>query len=399
MKKIILVIIASILLSSCVSEQTKEAADTTVPTLYYGTTERTKAALPEPEIEKSDLLPPEAPEINFTGLTDIGKTPKQGNIASNLGHFAFSGLVCPDEERNCTYISAVGYDNLLHKFVDGKDEGVIFDKTAWAVNVWNGMIYCLADSDNPVLEFELGGFMNTDNGGDIYRINPDTGEITLILDSNAVDLYIADGVLYYTKRSWGKPHLANFETFTCSPNGENTQSMGTAVIGFCGKYLAVYDDECNYYAQFLNPETGERIPFTDEYGIRCFSVLGDKAYYCNGSIFELDLITGAEREIGPPQDFCNGYAVMGDDIYCGWIATFIVNPEFSREQIAKLWTHYESDLKRLENNRISAGYYEPYYTDGEHIYVVKQHPESGTFMLIELKYDYKNMTNVEVPIL
>lgn len=396
MKKLSLLMIVSMLLSGCSSAQTEEPAGTTATTLYYGTTQRTRATLPEPVTEESDLLSPEAPEISFTGLTDMGETPRQGNIPSNLGHFDFSGLVCPDEERDCTYISAVGYDNLLHKFVDGKDQGVIFDKTAWAVNVWGGMIYCLADSDHPMLEFKLGGFMNTDNGGDIYRIDPDTGESELILDSNAVDLYIADGVLYYTRRSWG---IADFETFTCSLNGENPESLGTSVVGFCGKYLAVYDDECDYYAQLLDPETGERIAFTDEYGIRCFSVCGDKAYYCNGDIFELDLISGEERSIDPPQDFCNGYAVIGEDIYCGWIATYAVNPEFSREQGSKLWTHYESDLKRLQNNRISAGYYEPYYTDGERIYVMKQHPESGLFMLIELKFDYENKTSTEVPIL
>lgn len=399
MKKILLLITAAMLLSGCSGVQTAESVGTAATTLYYGSAEKTKATLPEPETEESDLLPPEAPEISFTGLTEMGETPKQGNIPSNLGYFAFSGLVCPDEERNCTYISAVGYDNLLHKFVDGKDEGVIFDRTAWAVNVWDGMIYCLSDSDNPVPEIEMGGFMNTDNDGDIYRINPDTGEAVLLLDSNATDLYIADGLLYYTKRSWGKPLLADFETFTCSLNGENPESLGTAVIGFCGKYLAVYDDECDYYAQLLDPETGGRIPFTDEYGIRCFSVSGNKAYYCNGDIFELNLATGEERSISPPQDFCNGYTVMGDDIYCGWIATYIVNPEFSREQGSKLWIHYESDLKRLQNDMISAGYYEPYYTDGERVYVMKQHLESGLFMLIELRYDSEAMTNREVPIL
>ncbi|MBQ8614298.1 MAG: DUF5050 domain-containing protein [Ruminiclostridium sp.] len=399
MKKLLFVLALLMLLSGCSSVQREEPAETTATTLYYGTTKRTKATLPEPATEESDLLPPEAPEINFTGLTDMGAIQKQGNIPSNLGAFAFSGLVCPDEERSCTYISAIGYDNLLHKFVDGKDEGVIFDKTVWAVNVWDGMIYCLADSDEPVPEIKMGGFMNTDNGGDIYRINPDTKETEFILDSNAVDLYIADGVLYYTKRSWGKPRLADFETFTCSLSGENSESLGTAVIGFCGKYLAVYDDECDYYGQFLDTETGERIPFTDEYGVRCFSVSGDKAYYCNGDIFELNLITGEERNIEPPQEFCNGYAVMGDDIYCGWVATYIVSPEFSREQGAKLWTHYESDLKRLQNDRISAGYYEPYYTDGERIYVMKQHPESGLFMLVQLEYDHETMTNREVPIL
>lgn len=399
MKKLLLIIIASILFSGCSSAQSEYYTETAQTTLYYGTTERTRATLPEPVTEESDLLPPEAPEINFTGLKDIGQTPQQGNMPSNLGHFAFSGLVCPDAERNCTYISAIGYDNLLHKFVNGEDGGVIFDKTAWAVNVWDGMIYCLADSDSPLPEIRMGGFMNTDNGGDIYRINPDTGEAELILDSNAVDLYIADGILYYTRRSWCKPNLADFETFTCSLSGENSESLGTAVIGFCGIYPVVYGDECDYYAQLLNPETGERIPFTDKYGIRCFSLIGNKAYYCNGGIYELDLITGEERSVSPPQDFCNGYAVMCDDIYCGWIATYTVNPEFSREQGSKLWTHYESDLKRLHNDMVSAGYYEPYYTDGECIYAMKQHPESGLFMLIRLEYDYEAMTNREVPLL
>lgn len=399
MKKLLLVIVMLMLLSGCSSVQKEESTETTTTTLYYGTTERTRATLPEPVTEESNLLPPETPEVNFTGLTDIGETLKQGNIPSNLGVFAFSGLVCPDEERNCTYISAIGYDNLLHKFVDGKDEGVIFDKTVWAVNVWDGMIYCLADSDEPVPEIKMGGFMNTDNGGDIYRINPDTKETEFILDSNAVDLYIADGVLYYTKRSWGKPHLADFETFTCSLGGDNPESLGTAVIGFCGKYLAVYDDECNYYGQFLDTETGERIPFTDEYGVRCFSVCGDKAYYCNGDIFELNLITGEERNIEPPQEFCNGYAVKDGGIYCSFVSTYFIDPQYDLTETRGMWTYYESDLKRLQNDRISAGYYEPLYTDGQHIYAVKQHPESDTFKLIELRFDEENKTSTEVPIL
>lgn len=399
MKKLTFLLIVSMLLSGCSSAQTEEPSETTAATLYYGTSERTKATLPEPVIEESDLLPPEAPEINFTGLTDMGETPKQGNIPSNLGHFAYSGLVCPDEERNCTYISAIGYDNLLHKFVDGKDEGVIFDKTVWAINVWGGMIYCLADSGNPVPEIKSGGFMNTDNSGDIYRINPDTCEAELIFDSNAVDLYIADEALYYTKRSWGKPRLADFETFTCSLDGENSESLGTAVIGFCGKYLAVYDNECDYYGQFLDTETGERISFTDEYGVRCFSVCGDKVYYCNGDIFELNLITGEERNIEPPQEFCNGYAMKNGGIYCSFVSTYFIDPQYDRAETKKIWTYYESDLKRLQNDRISAGYYEPLYTDGERIYTVKQHLESSTFKLIELKFDDENKTSTEVPIL
>ena len=396
MKKILLLLITAMLFSGCSSEQSAITAETT---LYYGAAERTKATLPEPETEDSILLLPEAPEISFTGVSDMGEIQKQGNIPSNLGHFAFSGLVCPDEERGCTYISAIGYDNLLHKFVNGEDKGAIFDKTAWAVNVWDGMIYCLADSENPVLEITQGGFMNTDNGGDIYRINPDTGESVLILDSNAVDLYIADGVLYYTRRSWGKPYLSDFETLTCSLDGENSASLGTAVIGFCGKYLVVYDDECNYYAELMNAETGERIPFTEQYGIRCYSVINGKAYYCNGDILELDLKTGEERSIEPPTEFCNGYTVIGDDIYCGWVSTYRINTEFSREQGGKLWSHYESDLKRLESMRIYDGYYEPLYTDGERIYAVKQHLESGLFMLVELKLDHENNTSTEVPVL
>lgn len=82
-------------------------------------------------------MPPEPPGVTFTGfdMEELGEIPQIGNISSNMFNGLFSGLLCPDTERECAYITAVGYDNMLHRFVDGKDDGVLLAKTAWAMNI------------------------------------------------------------------------------------------------------------------------------------------------------------------------------------------------------------------------------------------------------------------------
>lgn len=374
------------------SEVTSGVTDSDLP--YYGTTARTRATLPEPEIEESPLVPPEPPEVTFTGfdLSEIGETPKLGNIASNICNRVYSGIVCPDYERGCAYITAVGYDNKLHKFIDGKDSGVLADCTAWALNIWDGMLYCIMDSDNKVFQMlhRWHGY-----AGDVYRIDPATGEMELIISTDAVDLVIADGMLHYVQKELSADGSALYRTYCCTLDGAVTDSFDMRLLGFCGKYMVVTDNPFCYYAKFYDPVTKELIPFTEERV--CYSfMLSDngKAYY--GGVMELDLATGREREINPPYDGGWGYVKMGDDVYSAAENVFVTHIEYPREKTTKYWTCYESPVRRKRDAALEKGGYGGFYgsmlTDGSRIYVVEANDFTSTAVIKELLFDSDTKT-------
>ena len=406
-RKLSALLLATLMLAGCSQPEANAPEDSTASASaseselpYYGTTARTRATLPEPEIEESALIAPEPPEITFEGfeLSELGESPELGNIGSNLGAWSHNGIVCVDEVSGCTYITAVGYDNKLHKFVDGKDAGVLLDKTVWGMNMLDGMLYCLIDSAEPVHQMT-----SVDRKGDIYRIDPDTGEAELILDTDAASLIIADGVLYYTSEYFDENDTLCYESRSCAPDGSGDKALGYHIIGFCGKYRVISDEESSGYPVFFDPETGERISFTAKRNIACFMVSDGKAYYAGGDVMELDLATGKERKLQAPQEFCYGYAKLGEDVYSFFWKCHITNLEYPRERVTKFWTYYETTLYKAMNADVLSdgdrGYYASVFTDGSRIYTVKSNLSADTFMLIGFKFDHENNTCEEVYIL
>ena len=370
---------------------TSGVTDSDLP--YYGTTARTRATLPEPEIEESPLVPPEPPEVTFTGfdLSEIGETPKLGNIASNICNRVYSGIVCPDYERGCAYITAVGYDNKFHKFIDGKDSGVLADCTAWALNIWDGMLYCLIDSDNDtfLMQYDSYGY-----SGDIYRIDPDTGSAELMLQADAVDLAVADGMLYYTVKKTAEGGPVTYETYRCEIDGSGCVPLGVHIIGFCGRYYAVNDWERGGYGCFYDPETGELIPFTEKRRLSAFMLCDNgKAYYSYGAS-ELDITTGEERELSEAYNKGDNYVKLGDDVYTAMKAAIITHIEYPRDKTTKFWSYCETPAVIKANEMMLKGGYPGFYstmfTDGEKIYAIEANALAGTAVMLELIYDPEN---------
>lgn len=259
------------------------------------------------------------------------------------------------------------------------------------MNMWEGELYCLIDSDNDTFLMKHESYGYT---GDIYRIDPDTGNAELILQADAVDLAVADGMLYYTVRTSAEGESVTCETYRCEPDGSGSVSLGVHIIGFCGRYYAVNDWECGGYGSFYDPETGEFIPFTEKRRLSSFMLCDNgKAYYSYGAS-ELDITTGDERELNEVYNGGDSYVKLGDDVYTARKAAIITHLEYPREKTTKFWSYCETPVVIKSNEMMSKGGYPGFYstmfTDGERIYAIEANALAGTAVMLELVYDSEN---------
>ncbi len=124
-----------------------------------------------------------------------------GNLLQNCTSITLPGLVCPDTENDILYFTNLSDGETLCK-LENVAVTELLPVTAKSINLWDGYLYYICDSDNPVgiprnkstMEFRIA------YTGDIYRCNISTGENELLIKTDAYTLIVSDNSLDYSAR-------------------------------------------------------------------------------------------------------------------------------------------------------------------------------------------------------
>lgn len=194
MKKLILIIIV-LHLSAC----TAEAPTMTDENIILSSEITTAGIIDGNEVEMARKTEFErhkalAHEIVFLPITD-GYDIKYGNQLQNLKNTYIGGAVCFDDKSGILYFTYYGGTNTLSKLENGSITEIA-SFSAHGLNLWDGYLYYIADTDNPVTKTYYGQHFNV--FGDIYRYNLETGENELFIDTNAHSLYVSEKGVQYT---------------------------------------------------------------------------------------------------------------------------------------------------------------------------------------------------------
>lgn len=230
----------------------------------------------------------------FSGIENLSETPKLGNSQQNLTPSLYCGLICRDGDT--VYYTALGYDNFLHRKKDGKDE-VFLEKTVWGINIIDGQMYCITNSEIPVQN------LPTKSYGDLYRVDLETGEMSLILATKALSLVVFVDRLRFVYDNELNDTFYN-RVYECGLNGENITQCDGAFLGFIGEY-AIGFDEFGQNSCLIQETTGKKTRFTDSNLVYNFTVDNGYCYYqSGGSVFyRLDPNNGESIPMMPDESF------------------------------------------------------------------------------------------------
>ncbi len=324
----------------------------------------------------------------FSGVENLSETPKIGNSQQNLtGCPAYCGIICADADA--VYYTALGYDNFLHRKKDGKDE-VFLEKTVWGINIIGGQIYCIMNSENPVQDLPLY------SSGDLYRVDPQTGEMSLILATKACALTAYEDKLRFVYDNGFGDSSCN-RVYECDLNGENITERDGAFLGFIGEYSVGFD-EFGQNSCFINETTGEKVRFTDSNVMYNFTVENGYCYYQTGGtgFYRLDIKNGETIPMMPDENFntityniseiktetykTNGHFIGGHYILDG--AAYLADQEFA----FKVTPNGETEIYHTPLIAGKEWFYTGLFNDGEILYSVKYNLTLKQYKLVELQF-------------
>lgn len=239
------------LLSGCASEA-PEAAPEVVPAATSETVPETETTAPE--VDGEALFQAEYAEARRqqeisseqVEYLPVAKTKdvRYGNLLQNLTSDILPGLVCPDAETGTLYFTNLSDSETLCKL----ENGVITELlpvTAKSINLWEGSLYYICDTENPVGIPKFNGEFRTAYTGDIYRYDLATGENTLLIETDAYRLVVSE---YGLDWSAGVNYSCERYTFGASEryyhadiDGENITE--NAVIPIIDDWLGLYYGE------------------------------------------------------------------------------------------------------------------------------------------------------------
>lgn len=319
--------------------------------------------------------------------TDIKseETPLFGNLICNITNGNRDGLLCPDTENNCVYITALGYDNCLYKRTGDKME-LVLDKTLWGMNLVGDKLYCIMNSENPKFS-SVGASLGS---GDIYCYNLSDGSFELLLKADAWQLAAVDGKLYYTSKTGRKARVFSYDLET----GE-TVSCESGGLGFAGSCMLGFLEGTEYNCCLIDINTGESSRFTAERLPNRLLTDKDYIYYRSsggGCIYRFDTKAGTETVVTPKifktsytdeigmlniveeHAYIGGYAVINSEIFVVFkSAALRILPDGTEKY------YYAKDQR-------SADYYDAMFYDGEKMYTVKCNEDTGKHRLVEISF-------------
>ncbi len=339
------------------------------------------------------------PFDGFGGISISKPSPVLGNSQQNIKYPLYSGLVCRDEKRDCTYVSAEGYDYKLYKCSGGSYE-LIFDKTVWGMNVVGDSLYCIMNTEKPIYPFVSGNVRT----GDIYRIDLYTMEEELILDVDALSLAVTDDELYYISG-------IDFDArCVCSYNISTgvTKSINSNTLGFYGEYILFGSTVKDIPDSLYNVRTEETVRFTDNNAIYTASVVDDDLYFSSqrGALYRINMTTGEVIDINPKnigtitvykdaeyEETINAPIPVGGYVVVDGY-TYLVFDYFA-VKIAYDGT-YEVFYTGVTAS--SSYYYDALFYDGEIIYALKCNYGRNYYKLVEVSFPNDPVQRGEISI-
>ena len=324
----------------------------------------------------------------FSGIENLSETPKFGNTQQNLtGSTSYSGILCNNGDD--TYYTAIGYDNFLHRKNGGKDV-VFLEKTVWGINIINGQMYCIINSEKPV--WDLPPYSH----GDIYRVDLDTGEISLVLATRACALAALENKLYFIYENGLNDTFYN-RVYECDLNGENITERDGAFLGFIGDYSVGFD-EFGQNSCLVNGATGEKIRFTDSNLVYSFTTEGEYCYYQSGGngFLRLNPKNGEVTAMMPDESFntieykisetktetheTEGHFIGGH--YIWEENAYLVDQEFA----FKVTPDGKTEIYHTPLITGKGWFYTGIFGDGEKLYSVKCDLTLKQYILVELQF-------------
>lgn len=388
MKRISALIILMLVLSGCTAEKSVSATESTVTEKYLETSKTTAVsegiadgeAIYEAEYAEAVKQRDISFDVKFSGIEK--KTAiKYGNLLQNLKNTALPGLICPDSENGILYFTNLSENETLSKL----ENGVITELlpvTAKSINLWNGWLYYISDSENPAgIPRNSTGEFRIEYTGDIYRYNLETGENELLVETNAYNLVVSDYGLDFSAGENYSCEKYDFGTsehyYHADFDGGNISECGTFPI--IDDYLGLYYGENKLNTKdgifvLENVDTNACTEFISRKETCDLSMIsGDIFYYrpnfknyrlnekgnivSRNALVSINLVTG-ERTEYENLGFTTDYAVIDDKIYmCNGLNFNILENGQKKPML-------------LELHGINDGRHEfiALYTDGEILY-------------------------------
>lgn len=308
------------------------------------------------------------------------KDVRYGNLPQNLTSDILPGLVCPDAETGTLYFTNLSDGETLCKLENGVITEIL-PVTAKSINLWDGSLYYICDTENPVGIPKFNGEFRTAYTGDIYRYDLATGETTLLIETDAYRLVVSE---YGLDWSAGVNYSCEKYTFGTSEHyyhadidgGNITENAEFPIIDdWLGLYYGDYQTETADGAIVLRDmQSGETVPVLSHAETLDYSaIVGDILYYCpnfrnyrmneSGNIVSKNTLCGIDLSTGESftvakTAYMTDYAIVGDTAYiCGGL-NFSVYRD-GNQLSGRLELHGFNDSKHE---------FIALYTDGENLY-------------------------------
>ncbi len=412
-------VLAALMLTGCAAAEVSGGSSdrsVTAEEAPHGQTEESQPAVSEDSVDGEALFQIEYDEavrqrdisgqVEYVPVKKTGEV-RYGNLPQNFTSKTLPGLICPDTENDILYFTNLSDGETLCKLENGAVTELL-PVTAKSINLWDGYLYYICDSDNPVgiprnkstKEFRI------TYTGDIYRYNITTGENELLIETDAYTLIVSDnGLDYSAGRNYSCEKL-NYEQdmryYHADFDGGNVvENPAYPIIDdFLGIYYGEYQLEAADGAMTLrNMGTGECAEvLSRKETCNCASIVGDILYYCpnfsnnrlntaektvsRSELCGIDLASGETFSAGK-MGFMTDYAVIGGKIYlCSGLDFSVYENGKSKNITLELHgfndTTHEFAALYTDGKRLYAA------DDRKGIYNVEEGPYSTTMIYYEI---------------